>query len=194
MRLITKQSVVACLTIATLTVVGAAIAQQGAEPTAARPATPVSGGQDVSLSPQQMLANVQSLIPELDKLRASVALQLKDAKEKKDVVKSLCLDDKVKQMKLASDTAKDRVVALSSAVSQNDPDRSKHEFTVIQVLKERVQALVAEAQQCIGEETGFIGNDDVTLTIDPAIPDDDETDFPEDSLVSEPPVFSSPLM
>lgn len=184
----------ACLTLAILTGVGAALAQQETPEPASAPPTPVSGGQDVNLSPQEMLAKVQNLIPELDKLRAQVGLQLKDAKEKKDVVKSLCLDDKAKQMKLATDTAKDRVIALSSAVSQNDPDRSKHEFTVIQVLKDRVNALVAEAQQCIGEETGFIGNEEVIVDIDPSIPDSDETDFPEDPLVSEPPVFSSPMM
>jgi hypothetical protein len=195
MRLLKKPWAIACLTLAMTTGVGAAIAQQSGRQQGKDEPTPVSGGQDVNLTPPQMLARVQNLIPELEKQRGAVALQLKDAKEKKDVVKSLCLDDKVKQMKLASDTAKDRVIALSSAVSQNDGDRSKHEFTVIQVLKERVQGLVAEAQQCIGEETGFIGNDQVSVTIDPAIPDDEsDTEIPEDPLVSEPPVFSSPLM
>ncbi len=89
---------------------------------------------------------------------------------------------------------KDRVVDLTSAVSQNDPDRSKHEFTVIQVLQGRVQALVAEAQQCIGEETGFVGNTDVTVVIDPALPDAHLTDFPDDGLTSEPPLLASPTM
>ncbi len=194
MRLMNKPLATACFAIAVLTGVGAAIAQQGEPPEQAKGPTQVSGGQDVTLSPQEMLAKVQNLIPELDKMREGVAIQLKDAKDKKDVVKSLCLDDKVKQMKLATDTAKDRVIALNSAASQNDPDRSKHEFTVIQVLKERVQALVSEAQQCIGEETGFVGNEEVIVDVDPAIPDSDDTDFPEDNLVSEPPVFSSPLM
>jgi hypothetical protein len=194
MRLKIKPLATACFAIAIMTGVGVAIAQQGGAPEKAQGPKPVSGGQDVSLSPQEMLAKVQNLIPELDKMRAGVAMQLKDAKDKKDVVKSLCLDDKVKQMKLATDTAKDRVIALTSAASQNDPDRSKHEFTVIQVLKERVQALVTEAQQCIGEETGFVGNDDVIVEIDPTIPDSDDTAFPEDPLVSEPPVLSSPLM
>jgi hypothetical protein len=134
------------------------------------------------------------MVPEMEKHRAGVNLQLTEAKKNRDVVKALCLDDKVKQMKLATDTAKDRVVDLTSAVTQNDPDRSKHEFTVIQVLRERVQTLVAEAQQCIGEETGFVGNSDVVMTVDPAIPDADPSDFPEDPLVSEPPVLSSPTL
>src|SRR5690349_468717 len=192
MRPMIKPWAIACLSLAILTGVGLAVAQE--EGGTAPPPQNVSGGQDVSLTPPQMLEKCRGFIPEMDKLRATVAEQLAEAKKKKDVVKALCLDDKVKQMKLATDTAKDRVVDLTSAVSQNDPDRSKHEFTVIQVLRERVQTLVTEAQQCIGEETGFVGDSDVTVEIDPAIPDADPSDFPDDPLVSEPPVLSSPTL
>lgn len=195
MRLMNKPWAIACLTLITLTGVGAAIAQEdGTNPPDGTPAREVKGGEDVNLTPNQMLERVRAYVPEMDKLRATVSEQLADARKKKDVVKALCLDDKVKQMKLATDTAKDRVVDLTSAASQNDPDRSKHEFTVIQVLRERVQTLVTEAQQCIGEETGFIGESDVTVDIDPALPDTDPSDFPDDPLVSDPPVLSSPTL
>lgn len=195
MRFMNKPWAIACLSVVALTGVGVAVAQEGGA--AAPPAVEtkdVKGGADVSLSPKEMLDKVRIAIPEMDQLRATVGQQLGEAKKKKDVVKALCLDDKVKQMKLATETAKDRVIDLTSAVSQSDGDRSKHEFTVIQVLRERVQTLVAEAQQCIGEETGFVGNTDVTVDIDPAIPDADPSDFPDDSLVSEPPVLSSPIL
>lgn len=195
MRFITKPWAIAGLTIAITTGVGVALAQEdGADKNAAAQPKEVSGGEDVNLSPKQMLDKSRGIVPEMDQLKATVAEQLTEAKKKKDVVKALCLDDKVKQIKLASDTAKDRVVDLTSAVTQNDPDRSRHEFTVIQVLRARVQTLVAEAQQCIGEETGFIGNSDVTVDVDPAIPNADPSDLPEDPLLSEPPVLSSPTM
>ena len=194
MRFIIKPWAIVCLSAVTLSGVGVAIAQEGKNDAATPPVKDVSGGQDVTLSPKEMLEKVRGMIPEMDKQRAVVSEQLADAKKKKDVVKALCLDDKVKQMKLATDTAKDRVVALTSAATQNDGDRSKHEFTVIQVLRERVATLVAEAQQCIGEETGFVGNSDITVDIDPAIPDADPSDFPDDPLVSDPPVLSSPTL
>ena len=192
MRFISK-SVIACLVVAT--VGGVAVAQEAANAGAATPPPKeLSGGQDVSLTPKQMLDSVRNMVPQMDLHRRTVTQQLVDARNKKDVVKALCLDDKVKQMKLATDTAKDRVLDLTAAAGQNDADRSRHEYTVIQVLRERVQTLVAEAQQCIGEETGFIGNQDITVDIDPAIPDTDPSDFPEDPLVSEPPVSSSPTL
>jgi hypothetical protein len=194
MRLMIKPWAIACLSVVTLSGVGVAIAQEGNNDAAPPPAKEVSGGQDVTLSPAEMLTKVRAMIPEMDGQRATVSQQLGEAKKKKDVVKALCLDDKVKQMKLATDTAKDRVVDLTSATTQNDADRSKHEFTVIQVLRERVQTLVAEAQQCIGEETGFVGNSDITVDVDPAIPDADPSDFPDDGLVSDPPVLSSPTL
>jgi hypothetical protein len=193
MRLLTKHWAIACLSLAAISGVGVAIAQERGGTDATKPRE-ISGGQDVNLTPNQMLERVRQHVPAMERLRAMVTDQLADAKKKKDVVKALCLDDKVKQMRLATDTAKDRVVDLTAAASQNDADRSRHEFTVVQVLRERVQSLVAEAQQCIGEETGFVGNSEVTVDIDPAIPDADPSDFPEDPLVSEPPVLSSPTL
>lgn len=195
MRFLTKPWAIACISFSLLTAVGAAIAQEGGDD--AKPAPEpknINGGADVTLEPKQMLDKAQALVPEMEQQRGVVSQQLGEAKKKRDVVKALCLDDKVKQMKLAIDTAKDRVVDLTSAVSQNDPDRSKHEYTVIQVLRERVQTLVAEAQQCIGEETGFVGNSDVTVDIDPGLPDADPSDLPDDELVSEPPVLTSPTL
>ena len=195
MRFMIRPWAIACLAVVTLTGVGVAVAEEGGQPASPAGAThEVKGGEDVTLSPPQMLERVRGMVPEMEKQRGMVAGQLEEAKKKRDVVKALCLDDKVKQMKLATDTAKDRVIDITSAVSQNDPDRSKHEFTVIQVLHERVQTLVTEAQQCIGEETGFVGNTNVTVDIDPALPDTDPSEYPDDALVSEPPVLSSPTM
>lgn len=193
MRFINRPWVIASLSIVTVTGVGVAIAQEGGGQTPPSAETKeLQGGADVNLTPKQMLDRVRGAIPQMDNLRGAVSEQLGEAKRKKDVVKALCLDDKVKQMKLTTDTAKDRVLDLTAAAAQNDADRSRHEFTVIQVLRERVQTLVAEAQQCIGEETGFVGNSNVIVDIDPAIPDADPSNFPDDPLVSEPPVLSSP--
>ncbi len=193
MRFMIKHWAIACLAVATLTGVGVAIAAEGSAPEAAG-TNNVNGGADVSLTPKQMSDSGRHMVPEMERLHGVVVEQLVDAKKKKDVVKSLCLDDKVKQMKLAIDTAKDRALDLTAAANQNDGDRSKHEYTVLQVLRERVQTLVTEAQQCIGEETGFIGNGKVTVDIDSALPDTDPSEYPDDSLVSEPPVLSSPTM
>ena len=152
----------------------------------------VSSERDVNLSAQQMLDRARSYKPMMDNDAAAVQRQASEAKLKHDVVKSLCLSDKLSQIHVAVSTASGRIDALSAAASHNDADRAKHEFTIIQVLKDRSSALVAEANQCIGEETGFIGDTTVVVTVDPNIPNTDPSQFPDDPLVSEPPVLSSP--
>jgi hypothetical protein len=169
---------------------GVALAQSDAPNSAIE----VNSQLDANLSMPQMLQRAREYKPMMDNDASAVQRQASEAKQQHDVVKSLCLSDKLSQIHVAVSTASGRIDTLSSAVSHNDGDRAKHEFTIIQVLKDRSSALVAEANQCIGEETGFIGESTVTVTIDPAIPDTDPSDFPNDPIVSEPPVLSSPTM
>jgi hypothetical protein len=82
---------------------------------------------------------------------------------------------------------------LKAAVDRGDDDRSRHEFAVLQVLNDRVATLVSEANQCIGEETGFIGDSQVTVNIDPEIPDNDPDQIGVDPEIIEGPVLSSPI-
>ena len=169
---------------------GVALAQENNQPPA--PAAGVDSQQDVNLTPAQMLQKARAFKPMMDNDATAVQRQATDAKLKHDVVKSLCLSDKLSQIHVAVSTATGRVDTLEAAVNHNDSDRAKHEFTIVQVLKDRSAALVSEANQCIGEETGFIGESTVTVTIDPSIPDTDPSDFPSDPLVSTPPVLTSP--
>jgi hypothetical protein len=148
----------------------------------------------VNLSPAQMLERAHSFKPMMDNDAVAVQRQASDAKQKHDVVKSLCLSDKLSQIHVAVTTASGRIEALEAAAGKNDADRAKHEFTIVQVLKDRSAALVSEANQCIGEETGFIGETTITVTIDPSIPDTDPSNFPSDPLVSQPPTLSSSPM
>ncbi|HEY2404858.1 MAG TPA: hypothetical protein VGI10_02600 [Polyangiaceae bacterium] len=168
---------------------GAAWAQ---EHTNEPPRIELGSQHDVNLSPTEMLTRARGFRPSMERDRQVVQQQAEAAKKQKDVVKALCLGDKLSQIDLAIRTTNDRVDALASAASQNDSDRCKHEYTIAEVLKERVAALVAEAGQCIGEETGFVGDSTVVVTIDPSVPDTDPSDFPEEPVVSEPPPTTSP--
>jgi hypothetical protein len=176
--------------LGTLCTFGVAVAQNAAPDSTVQ----INSQHDENLSPQQMLQRAQQYKPAMDNDAASVQRQASEAKLKHDVVKSLCLSDKLSQIHVAASTAASRIDTLTTAATHNDADRAKHEFTIIQVLKDRSAALVAEANQCIGEETGFIGESAVTVTIDPNIPDTDPSNFPMEPVLSEPPVLSSPTM
>lgn len=179
--------------VASVIVGGAALAQTGGGPVPG-PTPEVGAQRDVNLTPQQMLGNADKFLPQMDQGQNVVRRQLEGARQARDVVKTLCLNDKLTQIDVALRTARDRYGALRGAVTRNDADRSKHEYTVLQVLRDRVRSLVSEANQCIGEEAGFVGESRVTVDIDPNIPETDPSDFPDDPIVSEPPVTSSPTL
>jgi hypothetical protein len=147
---------------------------------------------EMNLSPAQMRAAANQYLPTMEQSAQTIRRQLEQARESRDVVKVLCLNDKLNQVDVALRSTKDRLQSLSGAVDQNDVERSRHEFTVVQVLRDRVRALSQEASQCIGEETGFIDEPKVRVEIDPAIPKQDPTVAPVDPFISLPPSVSSP--
>jgi hypothetical protein len=140
-----------------------------------------------------MLQEASQYPPGMDEAAAAVRRQLAAAREARDVVKVLCLNDKLTQINLAVRTARDRLANLRAAVAQDDQERASHEFTVLQVLRDRVRTLVTEANQCIGEELGFVGDSAVTMEVDPTIPDD-PADFRPPDIISQPPLVASPVL
>jgi hypothetical protein len=118
---------------------------------------------------------------------------LEQARAARDVVKALCLNDKLNQIDVAVRSSKDRAMTLDSAVKGKDKDRARHEFMILQVLQDRVQQLVREANQCIGEELGFVGESQVSVQIDPSIPTNNPDVLGGDpDIISEPPTITSP--
>jgi hypothetical protein len=138
---------------------------------------------ETNLTPPQMRSEAVQYLPAMEQSGQTIRRQLEQAREARDVVKVLCLNDKLNQVDVAVRSARDRVTSLNGAVERNDSERSKHEFTVIQVLRDRVRALSQEASQCIGEETGFIDEPKVSVEIDPAIPKDDPTVFTDAPVI-----------
>ncbi|MBX3227220.1 MAG: hypothetical protein KIT84_35210 [Labilithrix sp.] len=102
-----------------------------------------------------------------------VRKMLGEARKQRDVVKTLCLNDKTSQIDVAVRSGRERFSQLEAAVKRNDVELSNHNFTIITVLRQRSEQLVAEANQCIGEEAAFIGDTKTTVQIDPQIPPDE---------------------
>jgi len=146
-----------------------------------------------NLTPEQMRQQAASFIPVMERSAAVVRRQLVESRQARDVVKVLCLNDKLNQIDVAVRSAQDRMTALTAAAGQGDQERTRHEYTVIAVLRDRVHALAAEANQCVGEETGFIGGSEVKVEIDPNIPDTETTDFPQETAIADLPPYVSPV-
>ncbi len=174
--------------------IGVASAQEGQPAAVAAPQPAVvAPAPEPVLTPAQMLDEGRTTLERMEIGAENIRRQLRDARQAHDVVKALCLDDKLSQMDVAKRTASERLTGLEGAVQSNNGERTKHEFAVLGALRERGEGLVAEANQCIGEETGFVGESRVTLVVDPNIPDIDPQ-VPTDPLISVPPVLVSPTL
>ena len=181
-------------------VAGSATAQ--APPPAAPPAGGGAGGatdaqvgfqRQQALTPQEELTQSDAMIARMEQSAGVVRRQLEQARAQRDVVKTLCLNDKLSQIDVAVRSARDRKTALQAAVTRNDTELSNHEFTIMTVLRQRAEQLTAEANQCIGEEVAFVGQTQVITQVDPTLPSDDDTQYPptDPTLISSPPITFS---
>jgi hypothetical protein len=162
---------------------GVAFAQTPTATGATDTSVPTSSNSAEAVTPQQMRAQSQTFLPQMDQSAQTVRRQLEQSREARDVVKVLCLNDKLNQIDVAIRAARDRMPVLTVALDKNDADNSRHEFAVLQVLRDRVRTLVQESNQCIGEEAGFVGESKVIVNIDQGIPSNDQTQFPTDTSV-----------
>lgn len=145
-----------------------------------------------SLTPQEQVDESSKHLARMEQAGSGVRKMLEEARKQRDVVKTLCLNDKLSQVDVAIRSARDRKTALSAAAQRNDAELAGHEFTILTVLRQRSEQLVAEANQCIGEEAAFVGDTRTKVTIDPSIPPD-ETPYPatDPTLVTTPPPCTS---
>jgi hypothetical protein len=168
-----------------------AVAVGAAAQTATPPVADAQVGfqRPAQLSPQQELAAADTGIARMEQGSANLSKMLEQARTARDVVKTLCLNDKLSQIDVAIRSAKDRRSALQVAAGRNDQELSNHEFTILTVLRQRGDQLVAEANQCIGEEAAFIGSTNVQTTIEGTLPPDEPA--VDNTSVSAPPVSAS---
>ena len=131
-----------------------------------------------TLTPQEELLEGDRTIARMEGAAALIRGQLGKARAERDVVKTLCLNDKLSQADVAVRSGRDRNSALKEAAGRNDSELSNHEFTILSVLGQRSQQLTAEANQCIGEEATTIGETKITREVDPTLPPNDQTDPP----------------
>ncbi len=141
--------------------------------------TSVGMQQQVKLSPEEQLAQSDVFIARMGVTASSVRKALEQSRTQRDVVKTLCLNDKLTQIDVAVRSAQDRRLRLEQAVARRDGDLSNHEFTILQVLRQRVDQLDFEAKQCLGTELQFLGDTKVITTIQPGMPGEETTSYPD---------------
>jgi hypothetical protein len=168
--------------------VGLNVANAQSDP--AGTAAPATGkAAPVNIADQQKQA--EQYVSRMESIVGGVQRDLEEARQQRDVVKTLCLNDKLNQLDVAQRSARERKRSLDSAASRGDQDLTNHEFTILSVLFQRSQQLDAEAKQCIGKEVGFVGESSSSMDVEPGMPSEDTTEFPEPDVIPQIPVSSS---
>ena len=147
----------------------------------------------VTLSPVEQLAQADTFLARMGATGSTVRRKLEEARAQRDIVKTLCLSDKLSQIDVATRSAQDRRTALEQASHRQDGDLASHEYTIVTILRQRVEQLGSEANQCIGGGELFIGETKTTMSVDPNLPGEDPSAYPDNPIVSVPPVSASPF-
>ena len=148
----------------------------------------------VTVSPQDQIREAEGILGRMEMARSGIRRQLETSLAQRDVVKTICLNDKLNQLDVTKRTAQERVQAHKSAATRNDTELANHEFTIIKVLQQRSEQLTGEANACVGEQEAFVGAARVTQVLDPNLPPPStETEFPQPDpqLVTEVPKCTS---
>ncbi|HEY2516316.1 MAG TPA: hypothetical protein VGI39_35840, partial [Polyangiaceae bacterium] len=85
------------------------------------------------MTPEQQLAEVEGHLKYMSQASQIVGRRLQQARQQRDVVKMLCLNDKLSQIDVAGRSAEERKAAHAAAVGRHDTELSNHEYTILTV-------------------------------------------------------------
>lgn len=165
-----------------LSVQAAEPTEEGASPGAFDALSEATG--DAAGSSDAISGDAETLLADARKMQVSIAQvadhlseSLREARANKDVVREVCLDDKLNQADVAAETAQDRVASMVAATAVGDLATVQRDFVVVSALHESAQELSESGGRCMGEEQAQPMADGVPLqvTIDPLIPTQDTT-------------------
>lgn len=152
---------------------GVARAQSGGATGTTVPADTSAGLQrQVTATPEEMSKRSETHLAQIELISTTVRRQLEKARSDRDVVRTLCLSDKLSQLDVTYRSAKERKAALDGAITRRDTELANHEFQILSVYRTRGERIKTEADACVGGEVGVPGDTKTTSTVDPATPDD----------------------
>lgn len=145
-------------------------------------------------NPSAALSQAQLQVGKLEAAAKNIEDMLGEARDAKDVVKVLCLDDKFNQVSIAVRSATARLAGIEAATASGNGERVQHDSAVLGALEDRVAELRVEADQCIGEDGVAVNGSELSVQIDPAIPAGEVALPPPEPVTSMPPVAASPTI
>jgi hypothetical protein len=169
---------------------GAAAPAEPSTPAGVEPAAGPGLSRDVNLSPAEYGETGQKIVSRLEAAGTTIRTQLQTARAQRDVVKTLCLNDKLNQIDVTIRNARERRQSLEAAMTRGDQEQGGHELTLLTTLRQRGDQISADAYACLGGDPGTIEAGEVKPFIDPNLPED-ASEYPVNNVIVDPPACSS---
>ena len=169
---------------------GAFAQSDGPRPVTSR--TAIDFGKASKLSDSDKIDTASTYLGEMKDVLTAVLDLLKDARAEKDVIKLICINEKLTSVKGLLRISEQADITLQEAVAKGEKDTATHEFHKIAISHQKIKILKTEAEQCIGELAFAVGKTTVEVEIDKdMVPEQDPTkiDLPE-TLIIRPPAAS----
>jgi hypothetical protein len=145
--------------------------------------------------PPDPVAAATAVVDEIQATGTVVRNRLRDARARRDVVKVLCLDDKLNRIDLTARSARELRDALLAAAAQHDDAAVAQERARLDVRREIGRRIAAETQQCAGDPEGKavdVGGE--VHATSPSLPTPDDYPPPPDVFATAlPPLPVSPF-
>jgi hypothetical protein len=146
-----------------------------------------------SMDMEEMLERVEDYIKEMKKFLKRVLKLVAMARKEKDMIKLMCVNEKLTNIKGLLRIAEQSEVSIREAIVRKDRKAAEHEFTKAYTAYEVTKSLWAEAEGCVGKEAVYIGKTKTEVEVSREIPPEDVTELPIEPLKVERPPAASPF-
>ncbi|MGI5861019.1 MAG: hypothetical protein ACOX6T_03065 [Myxococcales bacterium] len=143
------------------------------------------------LSAQEMLSKSSEYLVKMRQALKHVLGKLEEARASKDVVKLNCVNEKLTNIKGLLRISEQADVNLQEAVAKREAQQIEHEYAKVNIARQKIDQLKAEAEQCVGMLAFETGETVVTVEEPEDLPQLDPTQSPPPPpIVSRPPPAS----
>jgi hypothetical protein len=185
-----SQTMIRALTLGSLLMGGVAKAQ-APQATAQASGLRVEAQESGQLSDKEKLSRSDDSVAQMQKMLREVLDRLEEARKERDLVKLNCINEKLTQVKALLRIAEQSYVGLQEAIARAANDNAEHEFAKIEIARQRVAELRAEAEQCIGQ-LAYVVDEKTVVTVEApeGLPDATTNPPAAEPVVVNPPVLS----
>ncbi len=147
-----------------VTLVAGSIAVAQTPPPPAPQATPAPrfglprSAEEQNLSGPERVARSASHLERMRAVLKTVLKYLEEAREKRDVIKLNCVNEKLTAVKGLLKMSEQADIAMQEAIARRDEETGRDEYDKVSIARGKVDQLLSESEACVGELSVYAGD------------------------------------